>query len=441
MKKTVRLLFTVLFVAMSLQLAQAQLENLTYNVSASNFTFIDDVTNQDPQVTGLGNIMEFDIYILQTNVPQSSSEIMRFALGQYYLNVNFGYNVASPTAADTAGFAKFSYIPGSTDFANLSALPTNPHVKPAALATDGGAYYPPLDVVNGIRGGYTNLNSNNALGNSSDVQISNVFPGTKVGRYRLKKNVTASWPSPYFASVHNHMRWRIAPFSNPNNPNPVSKIFAYNDLYGASTDVTAKGTFIMDTTAGQTFPVELASFTATSNRNSVSLSWSTAREINNAGFDVERKLVTATDWTKVGNVAGNGNTEETRNFTFTDRIQNEVGTYNYRLKQMDFNGTTEYFNLATEIEIGVPTEFAMSQNYPNPFNPSTKINYDLPKDGQVSIALFDLTGRQVASLVNDFKTAGYYTVQFNATNLSSGMYFYRISSGNFVSTKKMVLIK
>ncbi|MBK6772217.1 MAG: T9SS type A sorting domain-containing protein [Ignavibacteria bacterium] len=83
----------------------------------------------------------------------------------------------------------------------------------------------------------------------------------------------------------------------------------------------------------------------------------------------------------------------------------------------------------------------MSQNYPNPFNPSTKINYDLPVDGNVSIVLYDLTGRQVASIVNEVKTAGYYTVSFNASNLASGMYFYRISASNFVSTKKMVLVK
>ncbi|HMS65957.1 MAG TPA: T9SS type A sorting domain-containing protein [Ignavibacteria bacterium] len=441
MKKTVKLLFTVLFVAISLQLAQAQLTNLTYTVRATNFTYTDEVTNLDPNVTGNGTTMEFDIYIQQTNVPANDAEIMRFALGQYYINVNWGYNVATPTVADTAGFANFIQIPGSTTFTNPNAVPTNVHDKPISTATDGGSYYP--DLATGIRGGYLNMNSNVALGSSSDVQISSVFPGTKVGRFRLTKNVTNSWPSPYFGvngQTFSHLRWRVGPAVTPNNPNPVSKIFAYNGLGGASTEVTNKGTFVMDTAAGQTFPVELANFTASSNRNNVNLSWSTVREINNAGFDVERKLASATEWAKVGYVAGNGNTEETRNFTYTDRI-NGVGVYNYRLKQIDFNGTTEYFNLSNEIEVGVPSKFDMSQNYPNPFNPSTKINYDLPKDGQVSIALFDLTGRQVASLVNDFKTAGYYTVQFNATNLSSGMYFYRITADNFVSTKKMVLIK
>lgn len=89
----------------------------------------------------------------------------------------------------------------------------------------------------------------------------------------------------------------------------------------------------------------------------------------------------------------------------------------------------------------LPKEYSLNQNYPNPFNPSTKINYDLPFDGRVSIKIFDMTGREVASLVNEFKTAGYYTADFNASALSSGVYFYTISADNFTATKKMILVK
>ncbi|MBK7254195.1 MAG: T9SS type A sorting domain-containing protein [Ignavibacteria bacterium] len=223
--------------------------------------------------------------------------------------------------------------------------------------------------------------------------------------------------------------WRLA------LPNLFTKIFAY--VGTTNTDVSTQGTYTVE--GNTALPVELASFTATINRNAVSLNWSTATETNNAGFDVERKSATGTEWTKVGNVAGSGTTSEVRNYTFTDRAN--TGKFNYRLKQLDVNGNFEYFNLSSEIEVGVPNSFDMSQNYPNPFNPSTKINYDLPVDGNVSIVLYDLTGRQVASIVNEVKTAGYYTVSFNASNLASGMYFYRISASNFVSTKKMVLVK
>ncbi len=101
--------------------------------------------------------------------------------------------------------------------------------------------------------------------------------------------------------------------------------------------------------------------------------------------------------------------------------------------------------LSNEVNIGIPTKFDLSQNYPNPFNPSTKINYDIPLDGKVNVTVFDMSGKEVNTLVNDVKTAGYYTINFNATNLSSGIYFYKISvdanGQNFVSTKKMTLIK
>ena len=248
MKKTYKLLFTVLFISINLNPIQAQLTNLTYTVRATNFALYDSITFTDPSVSGLINIMEYDLYIQQTNVPATNEEIMRFALGTYYINLNWGYNVATPTIADTAGFAKFSYIVGSTDFTNLTALPTTPHVKPVSTVTDGGSYWPPNDITNGIRGGYLNLNSNFALGNTSDVQISQVYPGTRVGRFRLKKNVTASWPSPYFEFEHFHLRWRLAPAINPNNPNPVSKVYCYDGLGGVNTEVTNKGTWVMDTT-------------------------------------------------------------------------------------------------------------------------------------------------------------------------------------------------
>ena len=115
------------------------------------------------------------------------------------------------------------------------------------------------------------------------------------------------------------------------------------------------------------------------------------------------------------------------------------------MKQIDFNGNFQHFQLSNEVEVGVPDKYNMSQNYPNPFNPTTKIDYDIPYDGKVSILLYDMTGREIANLVNEIKTAGYHSVQLNASGFASGMYFYRItaqgSNNNFVMTKKMVLIK
>jgi len=195
--------------------------------------------------------------------------------------------------------------------------------------------------------------------------------------------------------------------------------------------------------SSQPLPVELSSFTSALNGRNVTLNWTTASESNNAGFDLERRDVsgqTSGDWTKIGNVAGNGTATGPNSYSFTDR-NIATGKYNYRLKQIDFNGNFEYFSLSNEVAIGTPERFSLSQNYPNPFNPSTNINYDLPFDSKVSIKIFDMSGREVASVVNEFKTAGFYTVNFNASALSSGVYFYIINADNFTATKKMILVK
>ncbi|HEX2788358.1 MAG TPA: T9SS type A sorting domain-containing protein [Ignavibacteria bacterium] len=196
---------------------------------------------------------------------------------------------------------------------------------------------------------------------------------------------------------------------------------------------------------GGILPVELMSFTYNVNRNIVNLNWSTNSEINNSGFDIERRIAGSNTWSKIGNVEGSGNTNEPKNYSFTDNGL-QTGKYNYRLKQIDFNGNYEYHNLSGEVIVGVPGKFDLSQNYPNPFNPVTKINYDLPVDGKVNLRIYDITGREVANLVNGIQTAGYYTIQFNASNFASGVYFYRIISEGtagqqFVMTKKMVLVK
>lgn len=195
---------------------------------------------------------------------------------------------------------------------------------------------------------------------------------------------------------------------------------------------------------GGQLPVELASFTSSIDNRKVTLNWSTVTEENNAGFEIERKLTGATVWTNAGHINGAGNSNTIKNYTFTDNNL-ATGKYNYRLKQVDFNGNFEYFNLSNEVNIGVPNKFALSQNYPNPFNPTTNINYDLPFDSKVMIKIFDITGREVSQIVNTVQPAGYYSVNFNASVLSSGVYFYQITAdgGNqsFAKTLKMMLIK
>jgi hypothetical protein len=179
------------------------------------------------------------------------------------------------------------------------------------------------------------------------------------------------------------------------------------------------------------------------------LTWSTSSEINNAGFEIERSSTTAsgvTTWSKTAFVHGNGTTNEPKSYIYEDKNLS-AGKYKYRLKQIDFNGNYEYFSPSgnSVIDISKPAEFTLSQNYPNPSNPVTKIDYHMPFDGFVNITVYDITGKAVKQLVNTSLTADYYTVIFDGSDISSGIYFYRItvSSGNetFSRSMKMLLIK
>ena len=187
-------------------------------------------------------------------------------------------------------------------------------------------------------------------------------------------------------------------------------------------------------------PVELTSFTALASAGKVNLNWTTASEINNSGFEIERSFDGNSFFT-VGYVKGNGTTTEPRSYSFIDNIEaNGTQTIYYRLKQVDYNGLFEYSDIVSVV-FDLPTEYALGQNYPNPFNPSSKIKYSVPQNGLVSIIVYDLTGQVVAILLNEVKEAGNYELNFNAAGLSSGVYFYKMISENFTQVKKMSILK
>ncbi len=187
-------------------------------------------------------------------------------------------------------------------------------------------------------------------------------------------------------------------------------------------------------------PVDLSSFTASVNNRDINLNWSTLTESNNSGFDIERKAFIADSWTKVGIVTGNGTSNVAHDYTFCDKNLTS-GIYSYRLKQKDFNGNFEYHNLNGEVVIGIPNSIQLFQNYPNPFNPSTTISFDLPAAGIVTLKVFNTSGREVAALVNEVRSAGYYSVNFDASNLSSGVYYYRLEANSVSKVMKMAIVK
>ena len=189
-----------------------------------------------------------------------------------------------------------------------------------------------------------------------------------------------------------------------------------------------------------TLPVELINFQHSITNNDVTLFWTTANEINNSGFDIERKI-NNNQWTKIGFVTGKGSTGVRHTYNYVDSHL-ESGNYKYRLKQIDYNGNYEYFQLNGEVVIGVPKKFTLNQNYPNPFNPVTKIDFELPVDSKVTLVVYDVTGREVSKLFNnEFRSAGYYTTEFNASKFASGAYFYRLTTDAFSETKRMLLIR
>jgi hypothetical protein len=189
-------------------------------------------------------------------------------------------------------------------------------------------------------------------------------------------------------------------------------------------------------------PVELTSFNASVNGKDVVLSWETATEVNNSGFQVERST-DKVSFTSVGFVKGNGSTSEKSRYSFVD-TDLKPGAYYYRLKQMDLDGKFEYSKVV-EVNLEIPASYNLSQNYPNPFNPSTEISFSVPVDASVTLSVYNAVGEKVLETVNNF-TPGTYKHTIDGKNLTSGIYFYSIKSAGsngsvFSSTKKMVLIK
>jgi len=190
-------------------------------------------------------------------------------------------------------------------------------------------------------------------------------------------------------------------------------------------------------------PVELTYFSANVLDRSVELNWSTATEVNNQGFEIE-KSADGISFNNIGFVPGFGTTTEPKSYSYTDQSVTS-GQYYYRLKQIDFDGSFTYSGVV-EAEVSPPTVFSLEQNYPNPFNPSTSIQFSLPVDAQVTINIYNLVGENVAEVVSSNFAAGSHKVDFNASTLTSGIYFYQldatgIDSKTFSSVKKMTLLK
>jgi hypothetical protein len=215
----------------------------------------------------------------------------------------------------------------------------------------------------------------------------------------------------------------------------------YGTMYSAAWQGTGgglQGNFaIVRIGADLPVPVELSSFNAGVDGSSVLLSWITATETNNYGFQIQRR--TDALWETIAFVPGSGTTTDIKSYSFADKNLDH-GNYTYRLRQVDYDGTGSYSH-EVEVEIGIPSEYVLGQNYPNPFNPSTTIEFALINKTNVKLTIYNSLGEEIALLLNEEKNAGYHKINFNASGLISGVYFYELRTENFVQTKRMLLLK
>jgi hypothetical protein len=206
----------------------------------------------------------------------------------------------------------------------------------------------------------------------------------------------------------------------------------------------------IQTSIANVLPVELTSFSASVSNGSVLLNWQTATEVNNYGFEIERASQTSAsppkarklnliDWNKIGFVQGHGNSNSPKDYFFTDENA-PSGKVQYRLKQIDFDGSFKYSDIV-EVNVDFTQEYKLAQNFPNPFNPTTKIEFTIPQAANVSLKVYNVLGQEVRTLVNGMKEAGTYKINFDAKELSNGVYIYKLEAGTYTQARKMILMK
>lgn len=307
---------------------------------------------------------------------------------------------------------------------SITLLPTIASVKVDRTGTATNTDVPTAKL-------YRDLNKNDVV-DGSDVQIggTQTFSGSPA-------SVTFSSLG-YSPSTSENLLivYDVASGANTSNTAGVSMQSGY-----ITGEVGTTVTFGGITTGGQPLPVELVSFTARVLENTfVELSWRTATEANNYGFQIERQAQGSTDWQSIGFLQGYGTSNAPHDYTYVDHPGNS-GRLVYRLKQIDRDGLFTY-GIQREVSLGIPLNgFALLQNFPNPFNPKTEIVFSVPEKTFVRLLVYNALGQLVTTLADQDMEAGSHHVVLNANNWSSGIYYYRLETPNFVQTKKLLFVK
>jgi hypothetical protein len=357
-----------------------------------------------------GNVYEFDVYLLVTGTTPMQ-------LGG--IQLGFTYN----NAVINGGTISATWVPGSVDSVIAARGQTNINFNTATAGLIKVAAVLPSN------------------GSGTGANISNIAPGTRVGRMRLTNSVP-------FTTPKLNINWNF----NAVSPNYATKLSAYIPATagGINTDITDP-TEYFNALANPATPVELTSFVSNVSGREVDLNWETKTELNTRQFEIDRSLLntagSASTWSSIGVMKAAGTSVSPIKYSYTDKNL-QAGKYQYRLKMIDNDGAYK-LSYVVKTEIALPKDFALSQNYPNPFNPSTKIDYQVPVDAKVILEVYNITGQKIIELVNQEQQAGYYSVNFGSSSskLASGVYIYRLiatekgSGNNYSSIKKMMLLK
>jgi hypothetical protein len=284
---------------------------------------------------------------------------------------------------------------------------------------------------------------NTIEGNTVHGVVYEVQEYTELPTYISTKNLDNLWGEEYFDLSRSPLDAIRLPLSDGSSSSPTGSISmigtGFSRLWtttnGDAPNIATPGDLNYSQGA---LPVELSSFSAAIVINGIKLSWRTETEVNNYGFDIERKSNNGT-WEKLYFVNGYGNSNSPKDYSYTDN-NTKSGKYSYRLKQIDNDGVYSYSKVV-DVDLNKKLEYTLSQNYPNPFNPSTTISFSLPNAGNVKLTIYNLLGQEIKTLANGYKESGNHSYNFDAKELNSGIYIYKLETTGFTQTRKMMLVK
>ncbi len=442
------------------------------------------------------NIMNNEIILNQTNTGNLSHGIWGLTIGDTTNVINIYNNKISMLATknSTANYGIVGIEPGSKGTYNIynnfiygfsdSTVASNPNTQIYGIwcrtaGVNANIYFNSIymnDIVltsgTGVQqyNGIYMTNGNNVVKNNIIYNANTHFPSYCIYRGGTSGSLVSNFNDFYASDTSSNVgywnatklkslsNWRDSSHCDSNSVNVDPGFVSLTDLHLAAntSPVIGKGSpvsWITKDFDGElrdtppelgadeipgVVPVELTSFTANLVENKVSLSWSTATETNNSRFEIEKKTGN-TDWTNIGSLAGNGTSTKVHSYTFVDSKVDFVKA-TYRIKQIDLNGSYSY-SKEVEVNAATPVKFELNQNYPNPFNPVTIISYSIPFSSHVRLEVYSITGQRVKLLVDETQSAGLHNMRFDGSSLASGVYIYRLTTGEFVVSKKMQLLK